>query len=768
MKSLRFFLCQSAALALLLAPGAAPAKGRAPTFDPGKLQELNQLLEDSTKRGDVPGAVVWLDVKGQGWGNHYGSRALDPSVQPMEDSTIFDAASLTKVLVTAPSIHLLIQDGKLGIDQPASAWLPEFTGGGREQITLRQMLTHVSGLRSGLGPGPAWEGYQAGVARALAEPLVAAPGQEFRYSDLNFILLGEIVRRVSGESLQQFSQRRLFRPLAMADTGYLPSARQRQRIAPTAREGAAVIHGVVHDPTARRMGGIAGHAGLFTTARDIGRFARMLLDGGKAPSGQVVLRPATVRALTAVLPPLPGGIRRTLGFDAASAFSDPKGAHFGPKSFGHTGWTGCCFWIDPEADACFVLMTNRNHPSENHSVKELRYHSATLAAEAMGAAKRVWSGADRLAASGWKSLEGKKVGLVTNQTGRTSAGATTLSALQAIPGVEVVRLFSPEHGIAGKLDREGIADSTDPASGLPVISLYGQNRKPTAATLADLQVLVFDIQDIGTRFYTYIATLLNCMEAAAAAHLPLVVLDRVNPLGGLAVEGPLPLAVDNAFVACHSLPVRHGLTIGEMARLLARERTPAVSLAVLPLEGWQRAFAFRDTLAPWVDPSPNMRSPEAALLYPGLGLLEFTNVSVGRGTVEPFNVLGAPWIDPAALARRLRQVGIPGVRFEETMFTPNASVFAGQRCRGLRFAVTDPRELHPVRLGIAIAQALYQEHGEQFQLAAVNQLLFHPPTLQAIRDRRPLAQITADWAPDEAAFRRRCQPLLLYPPLPSP
>ena len=767
MHLLRTLALHAAALCLLLSPSAAaPKASRA--FDPTKLTELTQFLEESVKRRDVPGAVIWLDHAGHGWGNHFGNRSLDPNIRPMAENTIFDAASLTKVMVTAPAIHLLVEDGKLALDQPAARWLPEFTGAGRAQITLRHLLTHLSGLRSGLGPGPAWDGYAAGLARALAEPLLSPPGKEFRYSDLNFILLGEIVRRVSGESLQQFSQRRLFQPLAMADTGYLPSPRLRPRIAPTTREGPTVILGVVHDPTARRMGGIAGHAGLFTTARDIGRYGRMLLDGGKSPSGQVVMKPATVRALTTVLPTLPGGVRRTLGFDAGSAFSDPKGAHFGPTSFGHTGWTGGCFWIDPAADTCFVLMTNRNHPDENHSVKELRWHSATLAAEAMGVARRVWSGADRLAASGLAALQNRKIGLITNQTGLTSDGTTTLAAIQKIPGAQLLRLFSPEHGIAGKLDREGIADSTDPASGLPITSLYGQDRKPPPASLAGLDVLVFDIQDIGTRFYTYISTLLNCMEAAQASGLPLVVLDRVNPIGGLAVEGPLPLNVDNTFVACHSLPIRHGLTIGEIARLLALERTPRLALTVLPLEGWQRSFTFRETLAPWVNPSPNMRSPEAALLYPGLGLLEFANVSVGRGTAQPFLVVGAPWIDPEALARRLRHVGIPGLRFEVTSFTPTANTFADQRCHGLHFAVSDPRELHPVRLGIAIAQALYEEHGEQFQLAKVNQLLFHPPTLQAIRNRTPLAQITAAWTPETDAFRRRCQPALLYPELPTP
>ena len=753
-----------AAVLLAVSAGVAGAQFSGnPGFDTAKLKALNQLMADAVQRKDVPGAVLWLERNGKRWGNEYGNRAVDPQDRPMGIDTIFDAASLTKVLATTPSVMLLVEDGKLEIDAPASRYLPEFTGGGKETITLRQMLTHTSGLKPGISAVEAWEGYGEGIRRGMAQAVQSAPGVEFRYSDINFILLGEIVRRVSGQSLDEFTQSRIYRPLAMEDTGYLPKPLKRDRIAPTAREGAVVIHGVVHDPTSRRMGGITGHAGLFTNARDTARYCRMLLAGGKSPDGRVILKAETVRLMTTPLPPLPGGVRRTLGLDVLSGYSDPKGAHFGPLSYGHTGWTGTSFWIDPEANAFVVLMSNRNHPNEGKSIKNLRWQASTLAAEAMGVAKPVLSGADLIARQGWAALEGKKIGLITNQTGLASDGTPTLAVLQKIPGAQVVKLFSPEHGIAGKLDHENIGDTTDEVSGLPVISLYGSSRKPSATALAGVEVLVFDIQDIGTRFYTYISTMLNCMEAAEAAKLPFIVLDRVNPLGGTMVEGPLPVDVKNSFVACHSIPVRHGLTIGELARLLVRERTPNLQLTVVPLTGWDRHFLFPQTLAPWVNPSPNMRSPEAALLYPGIGVLEFSNISVGRGTETPFLYVGAPWIDAAALARRLKEAGTPGVVAEAADFTPDSSVFAKELCHGVRFTITDPRQLRPLRLGLAIAQALHQQHGAAYQLDKVDKLLFHPPSLQAIKDGKSLLEITALWSSDEEGFQQRCRDILLYP-----
>jgi uncharacterized protein YbbC (DUF1343 family)/CubicO group peptidase (beta-lactamase class C family) len=750
------------AACLLLRPASAQFSSNQ-TFTSSKLKELNQTLADAVQRREIPGAVVWMERRGKRWGNEFGYRAVDPEKRAMNIDTIFDAASLTKVMATTPAVWLLVEDGKLDLDAPASRWIPEFTGDGKEKITLRQMLTHTSGLRPGLMPSGEWAGYEVGLAKIVAQSVQTKPNTEFRYSDLNFILLGEIVRRVSGESLDQFTKHRIFKPLAMEDTGFLPSPLKKDRIAPTTREGEVVIQGVVHDPTSRRMGGVTGHAGLFTNARDAGRYCRMLLDGGKTPDGRVILKKATVSQMTAVQPPLPGGVRRTLGFDVLSAFSDPKGAHFGPRSYGHTGWTGGCLWIDPDADCYFVLLTNRNHPSEGKSIKNLRWQVATLAAEAMGVARRVSTGVDKVEAEGWSALAGQRIGLITNQTGVTSEGQTTLAVLQKVPGAKVTRLFSPEHGIAGTEDRGEIADSSDPVSGLPVTSLYGKDRKPTPDSLKDVDVLVFDIQDIGTRFYTYISTMLNCMESAAAAHLPFIVLDRVNPLGGQAVEGPLPVDVKNAFVACHNIPIRHGLTTGELARLLVKERLPGLKLSVVPVKDWERRQAFPQTLLPWVNPSPNMRSPEAALLYPGIGLLEMANISVGRGTDMPFCFLGAPWMDSKAVAASLMKGSFPGVLIQEIDFKPDSSKFAHELCHGLHFSVTDSRVFQPVRLGIGIAMTLWEVHGDLFELDKVNGLLFHPATLQAIRDKKTLQEITALWEPDQAAFRQRCADILLYP-----
>lgn len=309
---------------LFLSPGGRLRAENAPLFDKTRLQTLSQVLTDSFTRKEVPGAVVWLERSGRQWVSAFGYRAVDPDQRPMNVDTVFDAASLTKVMATTPAIMLLVEDGKVDLNAPASRYLPEFKGEGKEAITVRQMMTHTSGLKPGLLSGEPWEGYAAGVSRAMTQVVQTAPNTEFRYSDLNFILLGEIVRRVSGETLDEFTRRRIFQPLAMNDTKFRPSPYDRDRIAPTTREGDTVVHGVVHDPTSRRMGGVAGHAGLFTNARDAARFCRMLLDGGRAPDGRVIMKEETVRAMTAVQPPLPGGVRRTLGFDAGSTYSDPR------------------------------------------------------------------------------------------------------------------------------------------------------------------------------------------------------------------------------------------------------------------------------------------------------------------------------------------------------------------------------------------------------------------------------------------------------------
>lgn len=735
-------------------------------------EALNAAVGDHT----IPGGVLWMERGKASLCEAFGNRMVDPRTEPMKKDVIFDAASLTKVLATAPAIMLLVQEGKLSLDTPVSRIIPEFTGGAKELVTVQHMLTHTSGTRSGIPRELVWSGYKEGIAQAVAQPLLNPPGAKFLYSDLNFILLGEIVRRLSGSDLDAFVAARIYKPLGMVDTGFRPSTRKLDRIAPTTHETAGLVHGVVHDPTSRRMGGVAGHAGLFTTAKDIAIFCRMMLAGGKSASGRKIMGPATVKLMTKAIT-LPGGIQRGLGWDMQSHYSDIKGGLFGERSYGHTGWTGTAFWIDPETRSFIVLLTNRNHPDEHASVRDLRIKVSTLAAEAMGLKRkttasnarraamrwcRVRNGIDVLEANGFAALQGLRVGLVTNHTGRDLGGKPTIDLLAGAPGVKLVCLFSPEHGIRGTEDRDGIADSVDAATGLKVHSLYGKTRRPLAAQLADVDALVFDIQDIGCRFYTYIATMLECMTAADENGRRFVVLDRANPINGITIDGPLPQGAPS-FVACHPIPVRHGMTVGELAKMFATEKKMKLSLTVIPVAGWDRRKDQAAAGLTWVNPSPNMRSLDAATLYPGVALLEFCNVSVGRGTDTPFLLVGAPWIDGAALTAVLKAEKLPGLSVSAAEFTPEASVFKGERCGGVRFAVKKRAEIQAVRTGIALATALQRLHGAQFKLDSMNRLLFHPPALESIRSGQSVAETMSLWSAELDGFRRRRAAVLLYP-----
>jgi uncharacterized protein YbbC (DUF1343 family)/CubicO group peptidase (beta-lactamase class C family) len=768
-----------------VAQNAPPANPEVAGLHPAKLSEIDAAIAAAIADQRCPGAVLWFEHRNTVYHRAYGQRATDPTGEPMTGDTVFDAASLTKVVATTPAILLLIERGSLDLDDPVSACLPEFTGAGREQVRIRHLLTHTSGLRPGISAKPDWLGYDRAIQLACAEIPTASPGTVFRYSDVNFILLGEIVRRVGGQTLDRFVREHFYLPLKMADTGFLPPASQMPRIAPTTREGDSVVRGMVHDPTARRMGGVAGHAGLFTTAVDLARFSRMLLNQGEL-DGVRVLKPSTVRLMVSVQTADPVPDRRGLGWDIDSGYAGPRGAHFPVGSYGHTGWTGTSLWIDPFSRTFVILLSNRNHPSEEGSVVALRRVVGTLAAEAVAdfnflfvpgalarrpaeepgmappsvATVRVLNGVDVLRRDGFAPLRGLRVGLITNHTGHDRDRQPLIDLLWAEPDVQLKVLFSPEHGIRGQLD-EGVGDSSDARTGLPVYSLYGQRRKPSSDQLADLDALVFDIQDIGCRFYTYISTLGLCLEAAAEQHLKFFVLDRVNPINGTAVEGPVHSG-ESSFTAFHALPVRHGMTVGELARMFNAERGWQADLTVVPLENWRRNLWFDQTLQPWTNPSPNMRNLNAATLYPGVGLLE-SALSVGRGTDTPFEVIGAPYIDDRVWAEALNRAGLSGVRFVPTRFTPNASVFQGQTCGGVQLIVTDRDRLKAVELGIALAVTLQRLYPGQFALDKVQTLLRHAPTIEAIRSGQSVGEITRLWLAELESFNRRRQAFLLYP-----
>jgi CubicO group peptidase (beta-lactamase class C family) len=372
----------TASIAIAFSADAAKPKA---TFVPPNAKAIDTLLNSAVSKARFPGAVLWIEKSGQIYHKAYGSRSTVPARLPMELTTAFDAASLTKVVATTPSIMILAERGKLKLSDKVSKHLKEFEGKTRAKITIAHLLTHTSGMPPTIKAEPAWTGYAKAISLAAAFDPGFKPGTKFKYSDVNFILLGEIVRRVSGQTLDQFARKEIFLPLGMNDTGFNPPAKGRARIAPTEKVDGSILQGIVHDPTARRMAGVAGHAGVFTTASDLAKFARMLVNGGTL-EGKRILSSKSVSSMTSNhISWRVRGTKRGYGWDINSAFSNPKGEHFGSGSYGHAGWTGTSIWVDPKRKAFVILLSNRVHPHERRSIKDIQWYLGTLAAEAVGA-----------------------------------------------------------------------------------------------------------------------------------------------------------------------------------------------------------------------------------------------------------------------------------------------------------------------------------------------------------------------------------------------
>ncbi len=746
-------------------------------IDRTRLQRIDTLVESAIQAGQLRGAVVLVGHQGEVvYERAFGARSVDGPNDPMTLDTLFDLASLTKVVATTMSVMVLVEDGRVRLRDTVATYIPEFARHGKEPITVEHLLTHVSGLRPDLPLEEVFEGVATAIARVSDELPESPPGERFIYSDLNFILLGEIVRRVTGETVDRFARRRIFEPLGMTDTRFMPPVALAPRIAPTEAcaplawpcggLGSEMLRGRVHDPTARRMGGVAGHAGLFSTAADLARFCFMLLRGGVL-DGVRVLAPRTVARMTEVSTPPHLLDRRGLGWDIDSRFSSNRGDLFPVGSFGHTGFTGTSLWLDQSSDTFVVFLSSRLHPDGTGNVTSLRGRVATVVASALSADASlvnagpfVRTGIDLLREEGFSRLSGARVGLLTNQTGRATDGATTIELLYESPVVELVALFSPEHGLQGGIEG-AVSSSLDVDTGLPIYSLYGDTQRPTPQMLQDLDTLVIDLQDVGARFYTYATTMAYVLEAAASAGLRVVVLDRPNPIGG-AVEGPTLDESLVGFTGYFPAPVRHGLTLGELAQVFNGERSIGAALEVVTMRGWRRGIWFDHTGLEWVDPSPNMRNLYQAMLYPGIGAIEGANLSVGRGTDTPFEQIGAPWIDGVALAHRLNERSLPGIRVYPVGFTPDASRFAGQRCEGVFFLVTDRDRFRPVRLGLEVAAALHDLHGDQFDLDGIARLFGSSELLRRLRTGEETWEIAAGWARDETAWRQLSAPYLLY------
>jgi uncharacterized protein YbbC (DUF1343 family)/CubicO group peptidase (beta-lactamase class C family) len=740
---------------------------------------IRPAVEASIRRGDLPGAVVAVLHDGKVVCREaIGQRALQPEPESMTVDTVFDMASVTKPVATATSAMILIEQGKLKLDEPVATYWPEFGANGKEKITIENLMLHTSGLMADNPVSDYADGPQKALERICQLKPQTPVGSAFKYSDVNFIVLGGLVGRVAGMPLDKFAKRNIFGPLGMTHSGYRPAESVRASCAPTEQREGHWMRGEVHDPRAYALGGVAGHAGLFSTADDLLIYARMILDGGRAAPGKQIMKPETVKLMTTPRP-VPGG-QRALGWDVDTSYSKNRGSLFPRgKSFGHTGFTGTSIWIDPSSRTAVIFLSNRVHPDGKGQINRLRGRVASVVAASIVAAPfparkpitpvgpgprgpaSVRTGIDVLARDGFRALKGRRVGLVTNHTGVDLGGRSTIDRLHGADGVKLVALFSPEHGIRGAVDRP-VPDGKDEKTGLPVYSLYGARKRPTPEQLRGLDTLVYDIQDIGCRFYTYETTLGHVLETAAAHKLKVVVLDRPNPIDGVTVEGPVLDAKLESFTGYHALPLRHGLTVGELARLFNRERKIGADLEVIPVQGWQRADLYDRTGLLWVNPSPNMRTLAAALLYPGVGLLETTNVSVGRGTDRPFEVFGAPWLDGRRLAAALTDARLPGVRFVPVRFTPASSTHAGKECGGVQIFIDDWRQFRALPVGLAIACQLRRLYPEQWQMKGYGRLLAHPSTLEALeRDDSP-EQIMKLWQPELERFREVRKAYLLY------
>lgn len=819
---------------------------------------IDTLMADALKAGQLPGGVVVIGHDGKVvFHKAYGDRKVageigpdgSTAAEPMTEETIFDMASLTKCIATATSMMQLYEQGKFQFDDPVAKYLPAFAANGKEKITIRQVLTHYSGLAPDVSLKDPW-GLAApdkaeGIKRAMESTPINPPGAKFVYSDINFITAGALVEKLSGEPLDVYAQKHIFEPLKMTHTRYLPFDKVCGHakkvgaalvyedtkamykcaegtwpgtlipgIAPTAHDDELnaqvnphfdqLIRGSVHDPTTRRMGSVAGHAGVFSTAQDVAIYAQALLDklAGR-PSG-FPLKTETLKLMAQPEQPTGAKYLRGYGWDIDSPYSRPRGDLFPVGSFGHTGFTGTSLWMDPRSNTYIILLANAIHPKGRPPVTPLRGKIATAAAQALdlytpgsktATGGEILPGIDSLEAQSFAQLKPLlahhnnhlNIGLLTNNTGLDRNGKRTLDILThaSLPGLKLTTLFSPEHGILGAEDREGIESSKDKASGLPVISLYASvaARHPKHEDLANLDAVFVDLQDAGFRYYTYEAQVGYFLDAAALEEqqyhhlLDIVILDRPAMPAGTTVGGPLSDAGHDAYTNYMAgLPSQNGMTLGEVARYFNQNKLGPngkpldAPLTVVRTQNYIRGLWFDQTGLPWQNPSPNLRTMASVTIYAALGLVETSNASIGRGTDFPFEQFGAPWIKTDELVTYLNSRKITQVRFEATTLNvaedEHKYPFHGQSIPGVRIVVTDRTRLDGPALGLEILAALHHLYPQQFDLDRANRLVVNQATIDAIKADKDPHDIVAMWDAGLTEFREKRAKALIYGYLP--
>lgn len=726
---------------------------------------IARVVEGEVAAGRIPGAVIVAgDANSVRYREAFGYKSLTPSREPMSLDTEFDLASLTKVIATTTAIMQLVEANRLELDAPVARYWPSFGANGKSAVTIRQLLAHTSGLAPDLSLGRKARNRSGVLAEVIDEHLHAAPGGQVIYSDINFLVLGELVHRITHRPLDAYCRRRIFAPLGMRNTTFNPRRPLLQRAAPTTADADGMRVGRVHDPTAARMGGVSGNAGLFSSADDLARFARMMLSAGRF-DGKRILKPETVASMAATESPLASQPWRGLGWALDAPLVANRSRLPATGTLYHTGYTGTAIWIDLVSKQFLIVLTNRVLPDDRGDVRPLRDQAvswlasghASLSADAISLALPstgpsvadflrlpsssgpVKTGIDVLEALDFAPLAGMRVGLVTNRTGFDSAGRRTIDVIAHAPQVTLAAIFAPEHGLDTNRD-EPLGDTRDAATGIAVHSLYGVSRRFDVDALRRIDALVFDVQDAGVRFFTYETTLGYALEAAAANHIPLFVLDRPDPLGADRFGGPMLDAGRESFTGYFPLPLQPGMTVGELAMLFNRERQIGADLHVITMQGYVRSMRYADTGLGWTPPSPNLRTPAQLDLYPDVALIEGANVSVGRGTAHPFEWIGAPWIDGVALAAMLNAQTL-GARFAPIDFVPTESRYRGVQCHGVQIERDGDRPVG--RLGIALLVALHALYPDEFDLSATLDSVGSEEVWRAVHDGAGIEAIQA-------------------------
>ncbi|NLN92608.1 MAG: DUF1343 domain-containing protein [Candidatus Hydrogenedens sp.] len=716
---------------------------------------LSAALSKAVKESQSPGAVACAGEKGRRlFAAAEGYRSLRPKKEKATLDSVYDLASLTKVVATTTSVFLLRDEKALDLDDTLYRYLPIAN---LEEITIRQVLTHTTGLASwkalhleisGLLP------YVDAIARMAAS---REKGAGRVYSDLGFILLTRVIEEITHESFDLFCKNHIFEPLGMADSCFNPPASMKERCAPTEecswRKG--MVRGEVHDQNASAIGGVSGHAGLFSTVGDLEKYCQALLSGR-------ILSEATLDEITGPAQ-IPGYPWQGLGWWIDPWTNGANGYLASRRAFGHTGWTGTSIWMDREKELYAILLSNTCHPDlsrRNNGALRGGFYSK-VSALFYKESTNAHTGLDALVRNDYGQIKNKRLGVLTNSAAINQEGRPLPEVLAQAGASTVVRFFSPEHGFSGEAEA-GQAVRSKETGPVPVISLYGEKRAPSRSDLQGINLFVVDLPDIGARYYTYMATMKECMASCAEHGIPLLVLDRPNPLGGLVLEGA-PAEEFGTAVCCAPIPIRHGMTLGELA-LFFRDRFfqgKKLDLRIVQAENWWYDFAHHESALPWVPPSPNIPTADTALMYIGTCLFEGVNMNEGRGTETPFLICGAPWLKAEEVLSDLDPEMTRGCSMKATLYIPKSipgksanPEYKDKLCHGIQFELTDRRAVRPLTTVVALLSAIHKRHPELEWRPFFDALAGGPALRQAIQKGLPAREIMGSVEEQIAAFDR--------------